>query len=172
MSIRRADVTNARNKALELLSNLQIERTPTPLNRIAKQLDIFVEYTPLEDSLSGMAMVKEGRKFAWVNSLHHPNRQRFTLAHEIGHHELHAERLAQGVHVDKNLLRRDALSAQGTAIEEIEANNFASELLMPEPKLQELLASINLEDQSKVAELAARLKVSPAALQFRLLRSV
>ena len=170
MATGKADIPRAHKAALGVLSELGIERIPTPLNRIAKQLDIFVEYAPLEDALSGMAMVKNGRKLVWVNSLHHPNRQRFTLAHEIGHHVLHADKLAEAVHVDKNLLRRDALSSQGTATEEIEANNFASELLMPEPKMQEILGSINLEDQSKVAELAARLKVSPAALQFRLLR--
>ncbi|VXD01175.1 conserved hypothetical protein [Oceanicaulis sp. 350] len=171
MSALRKKIDDARATALGLLDELGIERVPTPLSRIAKRMGIIVEYTPLEEALSGMAMIKDGEKFAWINSMHHPNRQRFTLAHEIGHHVLHGEKmLAAGVHVDKALLRRDATSSEGTAVVEIEANNFASELLMPEPKMQQLLKDINLEDQSKVAELASRLKVSPAALQFRLLR--
>lgn len=163
-------IENARQAALKLLSDFDIEKVPTPLRRIAKHLDIFVEYTPLDDALSGMAMIRDGHRLVWVNSLHHPNRQRFTLAHEIGHHVLHEEFLKEGVHVDKAMLRRDALSSEGSARVEIEANNFASELLMPEPMMQAYFGSINLEDQAKVAGVAARFKVSPAALQFRLLR--
>ena len=36
-----------------------------------------------------------------VNSLHHANRQRFTLAHELGHFELHMTEFGSAVHVDK-----------------------------------------------------------------------
>lgn len=164
-------IRRARARAGQLLEEYGIERIPTPLTRIARKLGIQIDYTPLDDALSGMAFIKDGKKFVWVNSLHHPNRQRFTLSHEIGHHVLHGEMLANGVHVDKGILRRDATSAEGTAIEEIEANNFASELLMPEKLLRAIVDDgVNVEDEARMAALATKFQVSVAALQFRLLR--
>ncbi|GLK53427.1 ImmA/IrrE family metallo-endopeptidase [Maricaulis virginensis] len=164
-------IDQARQRAKELLSECGIERVPTPLARLARKLGIRVDYTPLDDALSGMAFIKDGQKLVWVNSLHHPNRQRFTLAHEIGHHVLHANELEAGVHVDKGMLRRDAVSTQGTELIEIQANNFASELLMPEERLRTLVGEgVNLEDEARMAALAAKFQVSTAALQYRLLR--
>jgi len=63
-----------------------------------------------------------------VNSQHHPNRQRFTIAHELGHLLLHGYRTP---HADTQFRLRDARSSEGSVLEEIQANRFAAELLMP-----------------------------------------
>lgn len=158
-----------RAEARALVAAHGVVAAPVPVDRIAKAMGISVRYAPLEDELSGMAFVKDGVRVIAVNALHHPNRQRFTIAHEMAHHVLHAATLASGVHVDKVILRRDMLSTTGTDDLEVEANTFASELLMP----RELLAPVadqfvDLNDEAQLSAVARRFRVSAAALQFRL----
>lgn len=76
------------------------------------------------------------------------------------------------MHVDKGSLRRDSLASEGVDDQEIEANNFAAELLMPEPLLAAALDGHNLdfEDEEAVQALAKKFKVSTMALQFRVQR--
>lgn len=162
----------ARSRARDLLSRMEVKRVPTPLPKIARALKIEVEYTPLDDELSGMAFIKDGRRFAWINALHHPNRQRFSLAHEIAHHILHEDLLKQGVHVDKGILRRDKLSSQGTDDLEVQANAFASEFLMPTDHVEAALPpNFDLDNIEHINQLADRFRVSLAAMQYRLMRS-
>lgn len=54
-------------------------------------------------------------------------RKRFALAHELGHFELHRHHTP-----DWNCTEYDFLRFGGTQVQEIEANVFAAELLMPE----------------------------------------
>ena len=146
-----------------------VSAAPVPVDRIAKAMGISVRYAPLEDELSGMAFIKDGVRVIAVNALHHPNRQRFTIAHELGHHVLHAPMLAAGVHVDKVIMRRDMLSATGTDDNEIEANTFASELLMPRDLIAPVVDQfVDLNDEAQLSAVARRFRVSTAALQFRL----
>jgi Zn-dependent peptidase ImmA (M78 family) len=116
------------------------------------------------------AFIKDGVPIIGVNSLHHPNRQRFTLAHELAHIQLHRDQLENAVHVDKGSLRRDLLSAAGTDSTEREANAFAAELLMPPALLAAALdgRTLDLENEELVAGLAKRFRVSTMALQHRL----
>lgn len=158
-----------RARARELLTGHQIAAPPVPVERIAKAMNIAIRYAPLEEDLSGMAFIKDNVRVIAVNALHHPNRQRFTIAHELAHHVLHAELLQNGVHVDKVVLKRDALAASGSDDIEIQANTFASELLIPEQLIRSVLdQSVDLNDETKLLALARRFKVSIAALQFRL----
>ena len=71
--------------ARQIISELAISKPAVSLERIAKHLKIQIRYSPLDNELSGMAVIKDGEAIIGVNSLHHPNRQRFTIAHEIGH---------------------------------------------------------------------------------------
>ena len=73
-----------------------------------------------------------------VNSAHPPVRQRFTIAHELGHRALHPGReLILDVPVRVNL--RDKTSSMASDIEEIEANAFAAALLMPQQMIRDQL---------------------------------
>ena len=68
-------------------------------------------------------------------------RQRFTIAHELGHRALHPGReLILDVPVRVNL--RDKTSSMASDIEEIEANAFAATLLMPEQMIRDQLSQL------------------------------
>ncbi len=119
-----------------------------------------------------MVYIKDGVPIIGVNSLHHPNRQRFTIAHELGHLELHRQMITSNVHVDKNFpaLMRDRKSATGTEQIEIEANQFAAELLMPIALIEQALAGkqFDIDDDGPIEELAKKLRVSKQALEYRI----
>lgn len=165
------DTNQAREEARELIKKFLIKSAPVPVERIARSLGVKVEYAPFDDELSGMAFIKEGVPVIGVNSLHHPNRQRFTLAHELAHVWLHRKDLEKAVHVDKGSLRRDRVSAQGTDSKEREANAFAAELLMPEAFLSAAFGEkkVDLEDDTVLEAVAKKFRVSLMALQHRLL---
>ena len=67
-------------RAKELLEKCGFHKIPIPVERIAKSLGAQVRYSPLDEELSGMVFIKDGIPIIGVNSLHHPNRQRFTIA--------------------------------------------------------------------------------------------
>ena len=85
-----------------------------------------------------MSFIKNGQPMIGVNALHAlDTSERFTLAHELGHVILHRPRCWKPAASTSTRasLRRDNLASEGTDDREIEANNFAAELLMPEPLL-------------------------------------
>ena len=160
---------DARDKAREFIRRFAIKSPPVNVERIARSLGVKVEFAPFDDELSGMAFFKDDVPAIGINSLHHPNRQRFTLAHELAHIVLHPTDLKKAVHVDKGSLRRDRVSAEGTDMLEIEANAFAAELLMPEELLSAALdEKLDLEDPQVLEALANKFRVSMTALQHRL----
>jgi Zn-dependent peptidase ImmA (M78 family) len=159
--------------AQDVLTRLGIKSIPTPVEKIAKLLGAQLRFSPFDAELSGMIYIKEGVPIIGVNSLHHPNRQRFTIGHEIGHLELHKEMITSAVHVDKKFfsgLMRDQTSATGTERIEIEANQFASELLMPRAFVEEVLRAeqFDIDDEEPMETLAKRFRVSRQALEFRI----
>lgn len=161
-------------RAQKLLVNLGFHEIPIPVDRVARSLGALVRYSPLDEELSGLIFINDGVPIIGVNSLHHPNRQRFTIAHEIGHLRLHPEFIRTTVHVDKrfaeSVLKRDSASASGTERLEVEANQFAAALLMPGFALDELLeqSPIDVEDECGIEIWAKDFVVSKAALQYRL----
>lgn len=169
-----ADTARARREALRIYEANAVKGPPVALDRIVRAAGVIVQYAPFDGELSGMAFIKNGQPMIGVNSLHAATRKRFTLAHELGHIILHRALVdGGGVHVDKGILRRDSLASEGTDDREIEANSFASELLMPEPLLAAALHGRNLdfEDEEAVQALAKRFNVSATALQYRIQRS-
>jgi len=168
--------TSGPERAMEaarvILRDFRVKGPPVPVERIIKARNIVLQYAPLEEDLSGMAYIKDGVGIIGVNALHHPNRQRFSAAHELAHHELHAEEIRKTVHVDKGfrVLFRDDASSQGIDPLEIDANAFASELLMPREFLMSALGAggVDIEDNDRIEALARRFRVSASAMRFRL----
>jgi Zn-dependent peptidase ImmA (M78 family) len=140
---------------------------PVDVEIIARGEGIRIESIPLDDALSGMSFIKDNISYIVVNKNHHINRRRFTIAHEIAHHILHKEYLMNNVHVDKSILRRESFSSSGIDNKEVQANSFAAELLMPEIEIKKL-NKVDINDDTKVSELSKKLKVSTAALIYRL----
>lgn len=168
----KADPDKAREAARTVLREFGVKGAPVPVERIIKARNIVLHYAPLEDDLSGMAFIKDGVGIIGVNALHHPNRQRFSAAHELAHHELHAHEIRKAVHVDKGfrVLLRDDVSSQGVDPLEIEANAFASELLMPREFIANALdvGGLDMEDDAGIEALARKFRVSASAMRFRL----
>lgn len=88
-----------------------------------------------------------------------PYRQRFTLAHELGHLLAGDD---QGLHVDEDIF--GAASKRGLG--EMRASAFAAAFLMPEGELRDSVGAGF--DRDSFARLAMRLHVSPGALSYRL----
>ena len=156
-----------RKQVAQILDELKIAEPPIPVEAVAHHLGAKVKFSPFEgDELAGMLIRGADRIVIGVNSLHHPNRQRFTIAHECGHLMLHRGE----VHVDHNFRvnRRDEESSLAKNPEEIEANRFAAELLMPWSMIHaELTSQVDVEDEEVIRELARRYEVSTQAMTYR-----
>jgi Zn-dependent peptidase ImmA (M78 family) len=160
-------------RVAELLSTFGVRNPPVPVDRIAKGLGAQLRFSPLDDELSGMIYISDGTPIIGINSLHHPNRQRFSIGHEIGHLLLHRNLISGKVHVDKEFriqLNRDATSALGTDKLEIQANRFSAELLMPTTWFLQALATkpFDIENEAPFEEIAHKFRVSRQALDFRI----
>ena len=171
----RLDRRTCEARATEILRSAQASQPPVRVNRIAKAHGIKVRYEPLDDELSGMIFLKGNQSIIGVNAHHSPNRQRYTIAHEMGHYFLHMDVLRQGAHVDTaiTMLNRDQDAALGTMNIEIEANQFAAELLMPRHMIDDYLNWAGLGSGSKlddavIESMARQFKVSTAAMAIRL----
>lgn len=158
-----------RTLVMEIIELSGINTPPVPVETIARNLNAELRYLPYEGELSGMIFRENDRTVIGVNSLHHQNRQRFTIAHEIGHMKLHAD---TPLFVDKQFKMERADRKQGDdwIPEEIEANRFASELLVPTEFLRLDLDQISVDvgDDEQIEKLAKRYKVSVPMMTFRI----
>jgi Zn-dependent peptidase ImmA (M78 family) len=166
---KRPNFRRAVQSAREVLKEQGIEQPPIDVEAIARGRGIQVVYKELEDGISGLLVQKDDATIIGVNKLHHTNRQRFTLAHELGHYSLHAHNPT--VWVDDLMVhfRGENMHTPGTQAE-VEANTFAATLLMPEQLLKSDLAGqvVDAFDEVAVRKLAQRYGVSPQALTIRL----
>jgi Zn-dependent peptidase ImmA (M78 family) len=146
-------------------------RPPVDVYRVARARGIDVLQQELEESVSGVLVIRASGPVIGVNQGHPKNRQRFTIAHELGHWELHKH--AGSVFIDTtSVFYRDQASSDGSKTQEIEANRFAAALLMPHKALEEAVGwqPVDPLDEETFRRLAARFGVSTQALGFRLVR--
>jgi Zn-dependent peptidase ImmA (M78 family) len=156
-----------RQRVEALLSRSGVRKPPVPVEEIAVNLGLEVRYAPFDGDLSGALVRSRGETYIGVNSSDHPNRQRFTIAHELGHFLLHK---GISLHVDKDFRvnLRDGDSSAGVNPEEMEANRFAAELLMPTRFVVRDVEELRAVNQAALDALARRYKVSPHAMKIRL----
>lgn len=157
-------------RAVELLRRHKIKEPPVDVAVIAEKEGAKVVFQDLEAHISGVLVQKDKTATIGVNALHHPNRQRFSVAHELGHYLMHAERPA--VFVDEILVhfRADATSDPADP-RETEANAFAAAVLMPADWLKNDLRGRNIDalfGEVPLEKLARRYRVSQLALSIRL----
>lgn len=167
MSAARVSYARVRNRVQRLLEGL--DGPPVDVEALAASLGAEVRAFRLERDVSGVLYRERDRKVIVVNVAHAPARRRFTIAHELGHLLLHP---GEPVHVDQGLRinLRDAASATAEEVDEIEANAFAANLLMPAEWLRQDVSEkgIDLEDTNEVKRLADRYGVSAQAMLVRL----
>jgi Zn-dependent peptidase ImmA (M78 family) len=161
-------MTRISDAVRELLEATNQISAPVDVTKIANYLGLVLVKADMADDVSGMLIREDSSSTVGINKSHHPNRQRFTLAHEIGHHQLHRGRpLIVDSPVRINL--RDRTSGMATDREEMEANRFAAELLMPSDLVLDEVAASPPESIDDLKEfLAAKFKVSPEAMGYRL----
>ena len=170
MNVRRKRI---RGLARELLKQAGVTEPPVPVVEITRMQGLQIRLSSSKDSnISGLLFLRSPKPTIGVNAVHHENRQRFTIAHELGHFLLHRFD-SEGIHVDHSfpVKLRDDLSSEGVDSEEREANLFAAELLMPVDFLQRELKDktlVDLEDDAFLQDLARSYQVSPQAMIFRL----
>lgn len=158
-------------KAEKTLRDSAAYRVPVPIEFVAQRLNLKTEASFLDGKMSGVLVVENGRGAIGYNSTHASVRQRFSIAHEIGHYVLHAKNALSRLFIDRYLVyRRDDDSCTGDDREEVEANAFAAALLMPAPLLHQEIAKhdYDLDDEDDLSTLAKRFNVSTTAMSFRL----
>jgi Zn-dependent peptidase ImmA (M78 family) len=111
----------------------------------------------------------DGRaKLIAVEGLDGAPRQRFSLAHELGHYVLHFLPQPNGRGLFTCTTQDMAISQAGTELvharQELEANQFAAALLMPEPAVRAMHQVVG----GRLFALARHFQVSQQAMEIRL----
>lgn len=157
----------------DLLDKFNINNAPVDVKKIANKLNIEIKIKPYKghDDLSGILVRDYHETFIGVNALHPKQRQRFTIAHELGHFLLHE---VDRLFIDKkiSIYYRHSRATDGNNEKETEANNFAGMLLIPTKFLEEDLKNeeIDILDEEIIKRLAKKYKVSEQAMSIRLAR--
>lgn len=148
----------------ETLKKFGISEIPIPIEEIASKLDIKISREPSND-FSGILIRKDGKALIGVNSNEVPVRQRFTIAHELGHFFLHQQK---DTFVDYRDNKKDVMRTP----REKEANMFAAALLMPkEPLIKELKnVAKNGFSEEELKLLAEKFDVSLDSMKIRLMQ--
>ena len=130
------------------------------ITQLAYKLGLNV-YSSVMSKTSGYIKYEGSSKNIYVNSLDSVRRQRFTIAHELGHFLLHNQLLEkQG----GSVLYRN----ENRGILEEQANSCAAALLMPRSMVKSLFNRTSLPISEKVFELANNFNVSVEAMYVRL----
>ncbi|WP_053961257.1 ImmA/IrrE family metallo-endopeptidase [Sulfobacillus thermosulfidooxidans] len=154
---------------------------PIDVEKIAKEkLNIEILKTHFVENLdlSGMLVRNGDQVFMAINSAQSKPRQRFTIAHEIGHYLLDE---VKPIWVDKNIRPVHVSFRKGAGgtpsayqLAEVRANRFAAELLMPADRVAQEFADldkhgIDWSDDEPIRKLATRFGTSIQAMTIRLL---
>ena len=151
-----------------LLDKYQIKGPPIDIEHIIKAENIKVVKTTLGKNVSGISITDGDNKIIAINETEtNKERQRFTLAHELGHLLLHKE---QNLIISSYVVmsRRDENSTTGIDRREIEANAFAASLLMPKKLLEKELKDKKQICYSDIVTLIKDFKVSEQSMFIRL----
>ena len=134
---------------------------PTDLGQLAADVEdkfnIDVAIEPLERGLDGLAIWRRHYSLIMVSSSIAAHRQRYTIAHELGHLMAGDE----GDIVDENI-------NYSRTPAETRANAFAAAFLMPAGALRAAAGEHSTPTEELIADLLARYRVSLDALAFRL----
>jgi len=138
---------------------------PADVDRVAARLGIELYYEEFAPEIDGLYLRLPGvPPVAAVNRsyLKPPGRQRFTAAHEIGHHLL-SRRVPNGT----RLFFVDGTSTY-KSITERACDRFAAMLLMPEDITRIWFEELSANPENRVGIMAQRFQVSRGAMRFRL----
>ena len=149
----------------EILNDARLS-LPVPVMSLPAMLGIKLRAAFLGSGISGM-LEKSGDSFLLtINATDPDTRQRFTLAHEIGHYMLHRHLVGDGLDDDRAYRSTEVGKYHNTLIgpkEEREANKFAANLLMPRDAINREWA----KDDITVSQMSRLFGVSEHAMSIR-----
>jgi Zn-dependent peptidase ImmA (M78 family) len=171
----------ARRIASGLINELKIKKAPVNIEKVVKQipsknlmglkdltLTIREESFPSElKDVSAVLLKEKGHAIIAVNADHSEYRRRFSIAHEIGHLILHSNN--EHLTVDRYEKQFFTRSENVRNLDEVEANEFAAALLMPEDLIKDDFEKYVANDPDEIiSRLAEKYEVSQVALAYRL----
>lgn len=150
------DMTTA-SELIVFAKQNNVETNPLDVSRLTTLLGITLRLEPMKGEESGsLKQEKSGLWVMTINSLHHPHRQRFTIAHELGHFIRHTINITS--FTDTVFFRNGESNNM-----EVEANRFAAELLMPDDEFINFIEN----GSNQVSDIASHFQVSSMAVRIR-----
>jgi Zn-dependent peptidase ImmA (M78 family) len=154
-----------------ILSNLGDIELPLNIEEVVKSMGITVKPFDLGDDVSGLLAIENGKAVIGINQNESRVRRRFTIAHELGHYELHRDK--SNLFVDSQFKIYRGNNSNNTPQKQIleqEANSFAASILMPEnlvkTEVKKIAFDLGNEDAIKI--LSKKFDVSSTAMYIRL----
>ncbi len=152
------DFEKAQKEAEKILRENYITQAPVPVEELVEYEGLGLIRTKFDNGdVAGVINLET--KYLLVNSADSERRQRFTIAHELGHWLLHEELM----YSNRNLavLFRNPIGEEQDAFEK-EANFFAANLLVPNNMLAD---AVKMHQDNNV--LANLFNVSISVIGFR-----
>lgn len=144
---------------------------PVDVQAIVEAHRVKLISAPLEEPVSSWLFQESGRAIIRVNKNLRPERRRFSIAHSFGHFILHRGTPEFKIFVEATEpVKESGRSMTGSRLQEEMADDFASELLMPEGVLKEEIRGfhVSAHDAKTVRRLATKFGVSEQMLTMRL----
>ena len=145
------DYKNSRNLSWQVLINEGVTELPVMVGQLCRNMGIRIQFYEPTDHNDGYSTIIDGEARIFVSKNCIPERQRFTVAHEMGH-------ILLG-HVGQYQLVNREPSPEDNPVEQA-ANVFASRLLAPAC----VLWALNARTPEEIAELC---RISHQAAAFR-----
>ena len=162
-----------RRKAINEMADIIREalklNTPVPVENIPRMLGGKLSFlSELDQGMEAM-ITKRGEEFEIsIKEDVYPLRQRFSIAHELGHLVLHMGYLSNNELWRESESYKDIVYYRnGFSIEEVEANEFAGALLMPEEEFVEVAEDNLYEGVYALEPIARHFQVSVDAVKVR-----
>jgi len=119
------EIKDIERKAEEVLEAFGKRTLPIAIEEVATHFGLRIGKGPSEE-FSGLLLRKDDSALIGINDNESPQRQRFTIAHEIGHYLLHPAKEAFVDYRNSSIPRTP---------KEREADAFAAALLMPKKEI-------------------------------------
>lgn len=123
---------------------------------IESVFSVDVAVVDLPGNTDGCAWQTPDQRLIVLNRTPHWARQRFTLAHELGHI----------LACDAQNLIAEEVPPHSSQISEKRANTFAASFLMPDDEIRKLAEDVR--DMTHFSDLVSRFRVSPESMAWRL----
>ena len=162
------DKGKALNRAKEIIKELSIEEPAhIDLEAIAFQLGAIIKQESMRGADGRLATLGSRGLITVREDIPEDGRKRFVVAHEIGHYELHRKKLPLISCTEEDFYKWNADNQHL----EVEANYFASELLMPEEMFRKRVAGKALSAALlETLYEAFSVSLTAAAIRFATLR--